>query len=76
MANAGIGALSSMLGLSETDPIALIETAGEIWTMTSLLGFEALIRGLPVTCLGAPFFAGWGLTTDRLSTARRSRRFC
>jgi capsular polysaccharide export protein len=36
----------------------------EVWTMTSLLGFEALIRGLPVTCLGAPFYAGWGLTTD------------
>lgn len=32
--------------------------------MTSLLGFEALIRGIPVTCLGAPFYAGWGLTTD------------
>jgi capsular polysaccharide export protein len=32
--------------------------------MTSLLGFEALIRGKAVTTLGAPFYAGWGLTTD------------
>ena len=32
--------------------------------MTSLLGFEALLRGTRVTCLGAPFYAGWGLTTD------------
>ena len=32
--------------------------------MTSLLGFEALLRGKKVTCLGAPFYAGWGLTTD------------
>ena len=32
--------------------------------MTSLLGFEALLRGLPVTCFGAPFYAGWGLTRD------------
>ena len=32
--------------------------------MTSLLGFEALLRGLPVTVLGAPFYAGWGLTRD------------
>jgi len=23
-----------------------------------------LLRGKPVTCLGAPFYAGWGLTTD------------
>ncbi len=36
----------------------------EVWTMTSLLGFEALLRGKPVTCLGAPFYAGWGLTRD------------
>jgi capsular polysaccharide export protein len=28
------------------------------------MGFEALLRGLPVTCLGTPFYAGWGLTTD------------
>ncbi len=32
--------------------------------MTSLLGFEALLRGVPVTTLGAPFYAGWGLTRD------------
>ncbi len=46
------------------DPIALIDACDEVWTMTSLLGFEALIRGKPVTCLGAPFYAGWGLTRD------------
>ena len=32
--------------------------------MTSTLGFEALLRGKPVTCFGVPFYAGWGLTTD------------
>jgi capsular polysaccharide export protein len=32
--------------------------------MTSLMGFEALVRGVPVTCLGTPFYAGWGLTRD------------
>lgn len=46
------------------DPVALITACDEVWTMTSLLGFEALLRGWPVTCLGAPFYAGWGLTTD------------
>lgn len=50
--------------LSESNPIAAIELAEEVWTMTSLLGFEALLRGKPVTCLGTPFYAGWGLTTD------------
>ncbi|MFN4171731.1 MAG: capsular polysaccharide biosynthesis protein [Pseudorhodobacter sp.] len=46
------------------DPIALIGAVDEVWTMTSLLGFEALLRGRRVTCLGAPFYAGWGLTRD------------
>ncbi|MBL9049554.1 MAG: capsular polysaccharide biosynthesis protein [Tabrizicola sp.] len=45
-------------------PVRLLDEVQEVWTMTSLLGFEALIRGLPVTCLGAPFYAGWGLTRD------------
>lgn len=46
------------------DPARLLAQVQEVWTMTSLLGFEALIRGVPVTCLGAPFYAGWGLTRD------------
>lgn len=46
------------------DPIRLIEACDAVFTMTSLLGFEALLRGRPVTCLGAPFYAGWGLTHD------------
>jgi capsular polysaccharide export protein len=50
--------------LSRADPAALLAEVQEVWTMTSLLGFEALIRGLPVTCLGAPFYAGYGLTRD------------
>jgi capsular polysaccharide export protein len=49
---------------TKADPIALIEGCDAVVTMTSLLGFEALLRGKPVTCLGAPFYAGWGLTTD------------
>ena len=57
------------------DPVALIEACDEVWTLTSLLGFEALLRGKPVTCLGAPFYAGWGLTRDRGPVpARRQAR--
>ena len=48
----------------KSDPIALIEAVDEVWTMTSLLGFEALLRGRAVTTLGVPFYAGWGLTRD------------
>lgn len=46
------------------DPIGLINAVDEVWTMTSTLGFEALLRGRNVTCLGAAFYAGWGLTHD------------
>jgi capsular polysaccharide export protein len=50
--------------LTRADPVALIEAVDEVWTMTSLTGFEALLRGKPVTCLGTPFYAGWDLTSD------------
>jgi capsular polysaccharide export protein len=56
------------------DPLSLIAACDEVWTMTSLLGFEALIRGKPVTCLGAPFYAGWGLTRDLGPVPERRRR--
>ncbi len=49
---------------ARTGPVALINACDRVVTMTSLLGFEALVRGKPVTCLGAPFYAGWGLTDD------------
>ncbi|WP_028004355.1 capsular polysaccharide export protein, LipB/KpsS family [Sinorhizobium meliloti] len=50
------------------------ETIDHVYTMTSLSGFEALIRGIKVTCLGMPFYAGWGLTDDRQQCNRRSAR--
>ncbi|WP_460274996.1 capsular polysaccharide biosynthesis protein [Celeribacter sp. ULVN23_4] len=59
----------------DSDPLALIDACDEVWTMTSLIGFEALMRGKPVTCTGTPFYAGWGLTTDLGAVpARRAAR--
>lgn len=40
-----------------------------VHTISSLTGFEALLRGLAVTCYGLPFYAGWGLTTDKAQNA-------
>ncbi len=42
-----------------------IAAADAVWTISSTLGFEALLRNKPVTCLGMPFYAGRGLTSDR-----------
>ena len=56
---------------------ALLGQADAVWTLTSLMGFEALLREIPVTCLGAPFYAGWGLTDDRGPVpVRRTARPC
>lgn len=43
---------------------ALIQSVDGIHCITSLAGFEALLRGKRVTTHGVPFYAGWGLTTD------------
>ncbi|ODP99286.1 hypothetical protein [Salinivibrio sp. SS2] len=42
-----------------------------VHVMCSLAGFEALIRGKRVVCHGIPFYAGWGVTDDQYSVARR-----
>lgn len=55
---------------------ALLPVVDEIHLMTSLTGFEALLRGKNVTCYGQPFYAGWGLTTDILPVTRRKRALC
>ncbi|MBW8271476.1 capsular polysaccharide export protein, LipB/KpsS family, partial [Caldovatus aquaticus] len=61
--------------LPEAPMAALLAAVDEVHTITSLAGFEALLRGLRVVCWGAPFYAGWGLTEDRapLPRARRNR---
>lgn len=43
---------------------ALLDAVDAVHVLTSLTGFEALMRGLDVTCHGTPFYAGWGLTRD------------
>jgi capsular polysaccharide export protein len=52
----------------------LLDVVDEIHTMTSLTGFEALLRGKKVSCYGMPFYAGWGLTEDLLISTRRGRQ--
>jgi capsular polysaccharide export protein len=53
---------------------SLLEGVAEVHTLTSLAGFEALLRGRRVVTWGRPFYAGWGLTEDRLPCPRRTRR--
>ncbi|MEI6418907.1 MAG: hypothetical protein WCO82_07565 [Sphingomonadales bacterium] len=76
IADADMAALADRV---ETDApmAALIAMADELHVNSSLAGFEAMLRGKPVTVHGVPFYAGWGLTSDRgpvpaRRTARRS----
>jgi capsular polysaccharide export protein len=62
------------LMLTDVDMADLLEEVDEVHTMTSLTGFEALLRGKKVVCYGLPFYAGWGLTEDRLKCERRTRK--
>jgi capsular polysaccharide export protein len=52
----------------------LLEQVDEVHVLTSLAGFEALLRGKLVVCHGRPFYAGWGLTQDVEPIARRQRQ--
>ncbi|GAA0423777.1 hypothetical protein GCM10009133_35410 [Cocleimonas flava] len=56
---------------SITDCLAVVD---EVHTMTSLVGFEALLRDLKVVCYGLPFYSNWGLTSDMHDLPRRSRK--
>ncbi|WP_454742852.1 capsular polysaccharide biosynthesis protein [Cupriavidus necator] len=52
----------------------LIDAVDSVHVLTSLAGFEALLRGTPVTTHGTPFYAGWGLTSDHYRAPRRHRK--
>ncbi|MFT6346557.1 MAG: capsular polysaccharide export protein, partial [Myxococcota bacterium] len=45
----------------------------KIHVLSSLFGFEALIRNKKVYTYGMPFYAGWGLTVDLIKNVNRKR---
>ena len=52
----------------------LLDRVDAVHVLTSLTGFEALLRRLDVTCHGTPFYAGWGLTRDMGDKLERRQR--
>lgn len=59
---------------AQADVLSLIDCADQIHTLSSLAGFDALLRGKQVYTYGLPFYAGWGLTTDAVPTPSWRRR--
>ena len=62
------------LVLEDSSITDCLDIADEVHTMTSLVGFEGLLRHKKVVCYGIPFYANWGLTEDRHTVGRRTRR--
>ena len=60
--------------VTEVSIDSVLGYADEIHTMTSLVGFEGLMRGIKVVTYGLPFYAGWGLSEDQHRCERRTRR--
>jgi capsular polysaccharide export protein len=60
--------------VTEGNVLDWLDQCDEVHTMTSTVGFEALIRNVPVVTYGLPFYAGWGLTKDHLTCERRNRK--
>lgn len=55
------------------NPISLLKYFNKVYTKTSQMGFEALLLGKECVCFGMPFYAGWGVTDDRVTCERRQR---
>lgn len=51
-----------------------LSAVDHVYTVTSIVGLEALLQGKKVTVFGQPFYAGWGLTDDRGKKLRRRKR--
>lgn len=58
---------------AEADVLSLLDCADEVHVLSSLAGFDALLRGKRVFTYGLPFYAGWGLTHDALALPWRQR---
>ncbi|MFC0809127.1 hypothetical protein ACFHWW_27415 [Ensifer sp. P24N7] len=53
----------------------LLKSVKSVYTISSLVGMEAVMRGIRVTTVGLPFYAGWGATDDRCSQRRGGHVF-
>ena len=58
----------------DINPISLLKYINKVYTKTSGMGFEALMCGCECVCFGMPFYAGWGLSDDRVQAPSRRNR--
>lgn len=75
-----LGAVPSALAREFADTVlpsgsiaSILNEVDEVHILTSLTGFEALLRRRKVVVYGRPFYAGWGLTNDLVAIDRGRR---
>lgn len=51
-----------------------LDTVDEVHTMTSLVGFEGLLRDKSTVTYGLPFYSGWGITHDIYEIPERNKK--
>ena len=69
----GVATAFADIVIRDISTAAVLAEIDELHTLTSLAGFEALLRRRRVVVYGRPFYAGWGLTSD-LTGIDRGRR--
>ncbi|MDO4162021.1 MAG: hypothetical protein Q4D80_03325 [Pseudomonadota bacterium] len=72
-----------ILFAENVNPVAVLQNVDKVYVWSSGMGFEALMCGKEVVTYGTPFYAGWGITTDRNRIfktaemqARRNKKRC
>lgn len=65
---------NTLLVSMRVEPYDLLAEIDEVYTVSSQLGFEALLAAKPVHCFGLPWYAGWGVTVDHIACPRRTRK--
>ncbi len=57
----------------DVSSLSLLKQMDKVFVVSSQMGFEALLLGKNVYCYGLPFYAGWGLTHDKIACERRKK---
>lgn len=55
------------------NPYSIINLCDKVYVCSTQFGFEALLANKEVHVYGMPFYAGWGVTIDKLDNPRRTR---
>jgi hypothetical protein len=55
----------------DINPLCLLRSVDSVYAVSSQMGFEALMMGLPLKLYGQAIYGGWGLTDDRCEFQRR-----